>query len=147
MRVHKRRGVWFCDITIDGRRVQRVLKGARKEPQAIKAAIVIQKDLFENRYGLEKRPAVRFDKFVEENFLPYSKLHKKSYSDDVRHCEMLCKTFGRMNLSGITPPMIERFKKKRLEGETIYKRKRNPATVTGSFASCPRFSHLLLMPR
>src|ERR1043165_8016596 len=34
-----------------------------------------------------------------------------------------------MNISEINPPMIEKFKQKRLEGETMYKRKRNPATV------------------
>jgi hypothetical protein len=33
-----------------------------------------------------------------------------------------------MNMSEINPPMIEKFKQKRLEGETMYKRKRNPAT-------------------
>src|SRR5258708_15581083 len=129
MSVYKRRGSWFCDITIDGKRVQRVLKNARTRTQAIKATTVIESKLFENRYGLEKRLEVRFDKFVEENFLPYSKLHKKSYPDDVRHCEMLCKTFGRMNLSEITPPLIEKFKQKRLEGKTMYGRKRHPATV------------------
>src|SRR5437870_554619 len=101
MSVYKRRSSWFCDITIDGRRAQRVLKRARTRAQAIKAASVIENKLFENRYGLEKRPDVRFDEFVKEHFLPYSKLHKKSYADDVRHCEMLCKTFGRMNLSEI----------------------------------------------
>jgi site-specific recombinase XerD len=44
-------------------------------------------------------------------------------------CNMLFETFGRMNISEINPPMIEKFKQKQLEGETMYKRKRNPATV------------------
>ena len=94
MSVYKRRGSWFCDITIDGRRVQRVLKKARTRSQAIKAESVIQNKLFENKYKVEKTPEV-----------------------------------GRMNISEINPPMIEKFKQKRLEGETMYKRKRNPATV------------------
>ena len=42
---------------------------------------------------------------------------------------MLFEAFGRLNISEINPPMIEKFKQKRLEGETMYKRKRNPATV------------------
>lgn len=129
MSVYKRRGSWFCDITIDGRRVQRVLKSARTRAQAIKATAVIENKLFEKRYELERRPEVRFDEFVKETFLPYSKLHKKSYRDDVKHCEMLNTEFGRLNVSEITAPMIEKFKQKRLEGETMYKRKRNPATV------------------
>jgi site-specific recombinase XerD len=49
--------------------------------------------------------------------------------DDVLVCNMLFETFGRMNISEINPPMIEKFKQKRLEGKTMYKRKRNPATV------------------
>ena len=129
MSVYKRRGSWFCDLTIDGRRVQRVIKGARTKPQAILAAAVIENQLFEKRYGLEKRQEVRFDKFVEETFLPYSKLHKKSYPDDIRHCRMLDRFFGRMTLPEITPPAIEKFKRERLEGITMYKRKRHPATV------------------
>lgn len=124
-----RRDSWFCDITIDGRRAQRVLKNARTRAQAIKATTVIENKLFENRYGLEKKAEVRFDKFVDENFLPYSRVHKKSYLDDVRHCKMLCDSFGRMNLSEITPPIIEKFKQKRLEGITMYGRKRHPVTV------------------
>jgi hypothetical protein len=59
MSVYKRRGSWFCDITIDGRRVQRVLKKARTRAQAIKAESVIQNKLFENKYKVEKRPEVR----------------------------------------------------------------------------------------
>ncbi len=129
MSVRKRRGRWFCDITIDGKRVQRVLKKARNEQQAIKAAVVMQNELFENRYSLKKKAEVRFDKFLRENFLPYSRANKKSYLDDVKHCEMLNQHFGRLNLSEISPPMIETFKQRRLEGITIYKRKRNPATV------------------
>jgi hypothetical protein len=42
---------------------------------------------------------------------------------------MLFETFGRINISEINPPMIEKFKQKSFEGETMYKRKRNPATV------------------
>ncbi len=129
MSVYKRRGSWFCDITIDGRRVQRVLKKARTKPQAIKATTVIENKLFENRYKIERKPEVRFDKFVKDYFLPYSKLHKKSYADDVIVCDMLFETFGRLSLSEISPPIIEKFKQKRLEGKTMYKRKRNPATV------------------
>jgi integrase len=129
MSVYKRRGSWFCDITIDGRRVQRVLKKARTRAQAIKAESVIQNKLFENKYKVEKRPEVRFDKFVKDHFLPYSKLHKKTYPDDVLVCNMLFETFGSLSLTEITAPMIEKFKQKRLEGKTFYKRKRNPATV------------------
>src|SRR5438128_10471758 len=34
-----------------------------------------------------------------------------------------------LNLSEITPPIIEKFKQKRLEGITMYGRKRHPVTV------------------
>ena len=129
MSVYKRRGRWFCDTTIDGRRVQQVLKKARTRAQAIKAKTVIENKLFENRYKVERRPEIRFDKFVKDHFLPYSKLHKRTYPDDVKVCDMFFETFGRLMLSEINPPLIEKFKQKRLEGKTMYKRQRNPATV------------------
>ena len=44
-------------------------------------------------------------------------------------CDMLKETFGRMMLSEIDPPTIEKWKQKRREGKTMYKRQRNPATV------------------
>jgi len=129
MSVYKRRGRWFCDTTIDGRRVQQVLKKARTRAQAIKAKTVIENKLFENRYKVKRRPEIGFDKFVKDRFLPYSKLHKRTYPDDVKICDMLKETFGRMMLSEIDPPTIEKWKQKRREGKTMYKRQRNPATV------------------
>ncbi len=42
---------------------------------------------------------------------------------------MLCGFFGRMDLADITPPIIEKFKRDRLEGITMYKTKRKPITV------------------
>jgi integrase len=129
MSVYKRRGRWFCDTTIDGRRVQQVLKKARTRAPAIKAKTVIENKLFENRYKVKRRPEISFDKFVKDRFLPYSKLHKRTYPDDVKICDMLKETFGRMMLSEINPPLIEKWKQKRREGKTMYKRLRNPATV------------------
>lgn len=129
MSVYKRRGRWFCDTTIDGRRVQQVLKKARTRAQAIKAKTVIENKLFENRYKVKRRLEIAFDKFVKDRFLPYSKLHKRTYSDDVKICEMLKETFGRMTLSEIDPTTIEKWKQKRREGKTMYKRQRKPATV------------------
>mgnify|MGYP003694374719 CR=1 FL=1 len=72
---------------IDGRRVQQVLKKARTRAQAIKAKTVIENKLFENRYKVKRRPEISFDKFVEDRFPPYSKLHKRTYPDDVKICE------------------------------------------------------------
>lgn len=46
MSVYKRGGSWLCDITIDGWRVQRVLKKARTRAQAIKAKSVMVKANF-----------------------------------------------------------------------------------------------------
>ncbi len=112
-----------------GRRVQRILKKARTRAQAIKATTVIENKVFEDRYQIERRPEIRFDKFVKDRFLPYSKLHKRTYPDDVKICDMLNETFGRMMRSGITPPTIEKWKQKRRVGKTMYKRLRNPATV------------------
>jgi len=73
---------------------------------------------------------IRFDKFVKDDFLPYSKLHKRTYPDDVKICDMLNETFGRMMLSEINPPLHREVEAKNVARERrCTKRQRNPATV------------------
>ncbi len=129
MTVRKRGDSWVCDITIDGRRVQKTIKGARTKGEALKAEAAIRTQMFERRYGLAERPVCRFRKFVGDTFLPYSKLNKKSYATDVSVCKALCDFFGGRELSEITSEHVEQYKKQRVEGQTRRGTTRSPLRV------------------
>jgi integrase len=134
MTVRKRRGSWFCDITIDGKRVQRVIKGAGNKAQALKAEAVIRTQLFEKKYGLVEKPECRFDKFVKETFLPYSRHNNKSYERAKGIALNLCEYFGPTPLQEITSSMVEKFKQERAEHYTRPEKKINKATVNRELA-------------
>jgi hypothetical protein len=109
--------------------LQQVLKKARTRAQAIRAKTVIENKLFENRYKIEKRPEIRFDKFVKDHFLPYSKLHKRTYPDDVKICDMFFEPFGRLMLVhrlSLKALLLELLDQRRID---FGKQLRNPATV------------------
>jgi integrase len=55
-----------------------------------------------------------FADFVEESYLPWSKIHKASYDDDVRTTSALTNFFKGKNLREIKPAMIEQYKAKRI---------------------------------
>ncbi|HEV7844300.1 MAG TPA: site-specific integrase, partial [Pyrinomonadaceae bacterium] len=132
VRRNKRKGnrgqQWFCDLTIDGKRIQRVIKGARTRAQALKAEAVIRTKLFEKKYGLVERPECRFDKFVEAIFLPSKKL-LKSYRSIVSVCKALTAFFGKRLLSDINSDLIEQYKQRRTEEKTNRGGKRSPLRV------------------
>jgi integrase len=78
---------------------------------------------------LKERAEMLFKKFVDENFLPYSKANKKSYSSDVCICKPLCAFFGKHSLADINAPKIEEYKQKRISEITTHKRLRSPSRV------------------
>ncbi|MDX6695584.1 MAG: hypothetical protein QOF02_3187 [Blastocatellia bacterium] len=132
VRRNKRKGSrghqWFCDLTIDGKRVQRVIKGARTRAQALKAEAVIRTKLFEKKYGLVEQAECRFDKFVEATFLPSKKL-KKSYQSIVSITKALTAFFGKRLLSDIDSDLIEKYKQTRIAENTTRGTKRSPLRV------------------
>lgn len=85
--------------------------------------------MFEKKYGLVERPECRFKKFVDDTYLPYSKLNKKSHASDVSICKALCEFFGAKDLSEITSEHVEQYKKLRVEGKTYRGTKRSPLRV------------------
>src|SRR6185503_19981337 len=52
--------------------------------------------------------------FVEETYLPWSKIHEAIYDDDVRTTSVLIDFLKRKNLREIKPAMIEQYKAKRI---------------------------------
>jgi integrase len=129
MSVRKRGEHWYVDISEKGRhRVQRVIKGARTKAQALKAEAKLRTQIFEKKFGLVERPECRFDKFVDNSFLPTKKL-KKSYASIDSICKPLKNFFGKHFISEIDTEMIERYRQMRVQEKTRLARKRSPLRV------------------
>lgn len=92
---------------------------ARNAEQAKLAAQKIWDEEWNKRYDpvLPEPEQVLLADFVEETYLPWSKIHKASYDDDVRTTSVLTDFFKGKNLRDIKPAMIEQFKAKRIAAE------------------------------
>lgn len=99
---------------------------ARNAEQAKQAAQKIWDDEWNRKYDPEPPPPpvqVRFADFVKDTYLPWSKIHKGSYEDDIRITSLLADFFKGRTLAEIKPAMIEQFKAHRIGAG------RAPATV------------------
>ena len=99
---------------------------ARNAEQAKQAAQKIWDDEWNRKYDPEPGPPpvrVLFADFIENTYLPWSKIHKGSYDDDVRITSLLSDFFTGRTLAEIKPAMIEKFKAHRIGAG------RAPATI------------------
>jgi integrase len=129
VRKRKDRKTWICDFYYNGQRIVKALKFARTKKEAEQAEAVIMNQVFQQAYGLEKKPDKRFEDFVVETFLPYSEANKKSFYLDVTICRVLVQAFKGKMLRHITPPVIESFKQKFLVTPTKFGKKRSKTSV------------------
>src|SRR5262245_13017070 len=104
-----------------------VIPEARAKAQAERAETQIRQDAYEYKY--EKTTAPSFESFVREEYLPWSKINKRSWRSDVGRVETLIHEFGEMSLDEITPVLIERFKRERRASITRRGKERAPASV------------------
>src|SRR5260370_8191724 len=129
MSVRKRGEHWVVDMRGRGRdRGQGVIRGAGTKAQALKAEAKLRTQIFEKKFGLVERPECRFDKFVDNSFLPTKKL-KKSYASIDSICKPLKNFFGKHFISEIDTEMIERYRQMRVQQKTRLDRKRSPLRV------------------
>jgi integrase len=98
---------------------------ARNAEQARQAAQKVWDEEWSKRYDPEPPTPeqVLLADFVKDIYLPWSKIHKGSYEDDVRTTSVLTNFFKRKSLREIKPAMIEQYKAKRIGAG------RAPATV------------------
>ena len=80
-----------------------------------------------------------FADFVEETYLPWSRIHKASYDDDVRTTSVLTNFFKGKNLREIKPVMVEQYKAKRIgagraQATVMQERKREALEKLVSFS-------------
>ena len=96
MSVHQRKtkkGSWYVNITINGKKVRKVIKEARTRRQALKAERVLLDEIFENRYGNGGQR--NFADFVEKSYKPYAKEHRRGYTVELSILGVLLEKFGR----------------------------------------------------
>jgi integrase len=110
-----------------------VIPEARTKWEAEQAEIKLKREVFENRYGLRRMGKDKLSEFIDETFLPWSRLNKRSWRDDEYIGATLKKYFGGKTFEEISPVLIEKFKGDRLKGTTKKGTQRSPATVNREF--------------
>jgi integrase len=127
MAVRKRGDRWHYDFMIKHKRYRGVIPEARTKAQAERAETQIRQDVYDGKYGDSISPI--FESFVEEVYLPWAKVNKRSWRSDIEHLQVFFNVFCGKRLDEITPAFVEKFKRDRLESVTRRGRKRAPASV------------------
>lgn len=131
--LRKRGCSWYYDFMIKGVRYRGAIPEARTKAQAEKAEMKQRLDVYEGKYGEPENSQV-FADFIEQTYMPWAKLNKRTWDDDRMVTNVLCDFFAGKTFAQITPMLVEKFKKERREGLTRYKRARQPATVNRELA-------------
>jgi len=134
MAIFRKNGKWYIDYYFEGQRM-RECAGENKR-QAQEALATRKTEILQGRFQWQgKRAPVNFREFAEKEYLPYSKDKKRAstYKRDMILISHLCDYFGKQNLSGVTPEMIDKYMRWRREGNSS-KRKPSVATVNREVA-------------
>lgn len=135
---------WRYSFYFEGKQTRRLVK-ANNQAQA---KIIAQSDWtnqFDAKYSPQPEPEIEeilFSDFVDERFLPYSKLNKKSYDRDLRMCKIFCDFFAAKTLKEIKASDIETFKLLHSTSKSRYDMILKPATVNRELAILSRIFSL-----
>lgn len=127
-----KKGSWYVTITINGKRIRKVIPEATTRRQAERAERAIRNELFEKRYG--DGGFRLFGDFVEKSYKPYAREHKKGFYVELTPLKALMERFGKLRLSEITPEDVNKFKIDRANEITSRGVKRSKATVNRDVA-------------
>ena len=124
----KGKGTWIVEFRLRGHYVKQAIPEARTKAEAEQAQTKIRRDIFDDKY--ERAAGNKdFTEFVDEVFVPWTKVSKRSWQDDEERARPLKEFFAGKRLRDITPMLIEQFKQQRLKTKTLHKRDRSPVTV------------------
>ncbi len=126
MAIRKRGHIYWYDFMIAGKRYRSSLKQCRSVAEAKRAEARIKADIYEGKHQPDRGWSLQ--RFVEQVYLPWSKLNKRDNSDSWRSAVLIA-FFGARTLAAITPPIIEQFKTKRKSQTTKRATKRSAASV------------------
>jgi len=131
MSVYKRgKGThWHYYFRVRGVRYRGSIPEARTKQKAEQAESKIKQEIFEKRFELEQKGTDLLSDFLDDVYLPWSKVNKKSWRDDVYMVPMLKAHFEGKAMREISVQLVERFKTDRMNTPTKKGTARQPATV------------------
>ena len=129
MSVYRRGGHWYFSKTINGERHRGALKTARNKVQAEQAESRIILDIHQGKYGQPKRQTRTLQDYIDRVYLPWAKANKRSYRMDSYRVKPIAAFFAKRLLSDISPFLVERFKRERLNTPIVYPHKTKPRSV------------------
>lgn len=110
---------WFIDYRDkNGKRIQKVVKHAQDQQEAIKALQEEVRRVFDDEYNIKReRGSMKFESLAEEYLELHAKVNKRSWKkgDKVYLDCHLIPYFGEYEITKINSMLIEKYKKKRLE--------------------------------
>jgi hypothetical protein len=124
---------WYYEFMIRRTRYRGSIPEARSKGEAEAVEVQKKREVYDGRYGKPTGDG-SIETFVNETFLPWSKLNKRSWYDDQLITNMLCEHFRGKTFNQITPKLVERFKATRIKEPTKYGRERQPTTVNRELA-------------
>ena len=127
MTIRKRGRIFWYDFMIDRQRYRGALRKCRTIAEARREEAQLKVAVYDGTYRTDTGWA--FKRFVEEVYLPWSKVNKRSYQSDSWRSKVLVGFFGSRLLSEITPPLIEQFKSRRKSETTTHATKRSATSV------------------
>ena len=96
MAVYNKRGRkgthWIYDFRVRGVRYRGSFPEARTKWQAEQAEAKIKQEVFEGRFGLVQSGTIKFDKFIDEIYMPWAKANKRSWKGDAIYTAVIAKT-------------------------------------------------------
>ena len=109
MALYRRGRIWYADYYVHGKRVQESTGTANRR----KAEKYVACRIAETENGANPRPQKVLLQAFSEQYLEHAKLHKRSWVRDEQMLKHLNGFFPGVELSGITPSLVEKFKAKR----------------------------------
>lgn len=143
MAVRKRGGRWHFDFMIKRTRYRGTIAEAQTKQEARDAEAAVRREIFEGSYGKPKGDG-SFIEYAEQVFLPWSKSNKRSWRADQTKVAVFKQCFEGKSFREITPMLIEKFKRGRLQTATPSGRPRRVASVNRELACISKIFSLAI---
>lgn len=144
---------YYTDFRFEGKRVRMVMPEARTQQQAERLESRIRDQMFEGTYGNPAKATVFVD-FARNIWIPWAKENNRSHHDNEARLKVFQTFFKRRTFAEISPLLIEKFKRERLNTPVMYGKKdqpkqrpRKPASVNRDLASLSKIFSLAIAKR
>ena len=114
--LQKGKNKWYCEFMINGKRYHRACKGATSYKEAQQFENILRSEIMRGNLGIVERKNNHTLQQAIDLYLQYSKLHKRSYQNDINSTKIFINFWGKNHrLEEITPKSIEEFLQKHPE--------------------------------